>query len=63
MLSSATLERLASSAAPSLQDLTAAEQAAFQRAVRNGSFRCVLQGVSCCARCLSDTHMPCSVIC
>jgi hypothetical protein len=52
VLSSATLERLASSAAPSLQDLTVAEQAAFLRAVRNGSFRCVLQGeeLCCCER-------------
>jgi hypothetical protein len=40
VLSRATLERLASSAAPRLEDLTPDEQRALVRAVRNGSLRC-----------------------
>jgi hypothetical protein len=41
LLNAATLARLAASAQPQLEDLTPDEQAAFLRAVRNGSFRCV----------------------
>ena len=58
LLNAATLARLAASAQPRLEDLTPDEQAAFLRAVRNGSFRCVSHAACCTAAKAPDSTPP-----
>jgi len=62
LLNAATLARLAASAQPRLEDLTPDEQAAFLRAVRNGSFRCVCRVGCACQQRLQPLTLPAAVI-